>query len=272
LTDQSASEALGLSEYIIGDAIEMNISDCHIHFGKTDRIYHPFHSVDELLKHNEKYSIKNALILPFDQEIEETNQKILEMAKNHRGLYALYWIQRNRLKQDCKDIERAFKTNGFCKGIKFHGVFEQTPISDPVYESALELLNDYNALLLIHCGRFKEGLRESNTSYLHALDIAKKYPKITIILGHMGGGDTTIIKHCLNDAKGLSNIYYDTSGLTTPYALEYALRVVNRSKFLFGSDAPWCSFRSKFYNVEDAHIDSETKELILYENLRRLLK
>jgi predicted TIM-barrel fold metal-dependent hydrolase len=250
----------------------MNISDCHIHFGKTDRIYHPFNTVDELIKHNEKYGIKKALLIPFNQDIEATNHQIIKIAENQKGMYALYWIQRRRLEQDCNDIEWAFKTNGFCKGIKFHGVFEQAPLSDPVYEPVLELLNDYNALILVHCGRFKEGARESNSSYLHALDVAKKYPKIKIILGHMGGGDTTIIKRCLNDAKGMDNIYYDTSGLTTPYALEYALTLVDRSKFLFGSDAPWCSFRSKFYNVEDAHIDNGTKELILYHNLCELVE
>src|SRR5690606_19298128 len=145
------------------------------------------------------------------------------------------------------------RLNGYCKGVKFHGVYEHSPINNPAYAPALEILNDREALLLVHCGRFREGMRESDTSYLHALDIARAYPRIKVTLGHMGGGDSTVIRRCIADSKDSPNVYYETSGITTPFMLEWALKHVPADRILFGSDAPWCSFRSRYYNVEDAN-------------------
>jgi predicted TIM-barrel fold metal-dependent hydrolase len=87
----------------------------------------------------------------------------------------------------------------------------------------------------------------------------------------MGGSDTAVVKRAINDAKDIPNIYFDTSGITTPYAVEYAVRVIDVRRILFGSDEPWCSFRSMYYNVVDAEIPEEYKERILSENFKDLV-
>jgi predicted TIM-barrel fold metal-dependent hydrolase len=218
-----------------------------------------------------RYNVENMLLFSFDQNIAETNAKVLELAKQQKGIYPLYWIQKNRIEEDYALLEKELKNNGY-RGVKFHGVFEKRPVSDPAYAPILELLNNNESILLVHCGRFKEGMRESNTSYYHALDAAQKYPKLKVILAHMGGADSTVIKRCLQDSHAIQNIYYDTSGITTPLILEHALRIVDKEKILFGSDSPWCSFRSRYYNIEDANISKETKQLILHDNFVNLMK
>jgi predicted TIM-barrel fold metal-dependent hydrolase len=210
------------------------------------------------------------LLFSFDQNISETNTKIIELSKQHRGIHSLYWIQRSQIEHDYKVLEK--ELNNGCLGVKFHGVYEKTPVSNPIYAPVLELLNENGAILLVHCGRYREGTRESNTSYYHALDVAQKYQKIKVILGHMGASDSTIIKRCLHDSQSFRNIYYDTSGITTPLIVEYALNMIDKEKILFGSDSPWCSFRSRYYNIEDANIPKETKQLIFHENLAKLIR
>jgi predicted TIM-barrel fold metal-dependent hydrolase len=227
-------------------------------------------SSEDVLSLKSRHGIENMLLFSFDQDIPETNAKIIALSKQHKGIYPLYWIQRSQIERDYNVLAKELK-NG-CLGVKFHGVYEKTPVSDPAYAPVLELLNENEAILLVHCGRYREGMRESNTSYYHALDVAQKYKKIKVILGHMGGSDSTIIKRCLRDSQPFRNVYYDTSGITTPLIVEYALNMIDKEKILFGSDSPWCSFRSRYYNIEDANIPEETKQLIFHENLAKLIR
>ena len=225
---------------------------------------------DEVLSMKSRYNVENMLLFSFDQNISETNMKVLELSKQHKGIHPLYWIQKRRMEEDYMLLEK--ELNNGCRGVKFHGVFEKAPVSDPAYAPVLELLNNNESILLVHCGRYKEGMRESNTSYYHALDVAQKYPKLKVILAHMGGADSTVIRRCLRDSRAFQNVYYDTSGITTPLILEHALKMVDKEKILFGSDSPWCSFRSRYYNIEDANITEETKQLILHDNFVKLIK
>jgi predicted TIM-barrel fold metal-dependent hydrolase len=87
----------------------------------------------------------------------------------------------------------------------------------------------------------------------------------------MGGTDTTVCKNAIQAAVDIPNVYFDTSGITTPYIIEYALTYLKPERILFGSDAPWCSFRAMYHNVIDANINHIDKEKILYSNFNNLI-
>ena len=76
----------------------------------------------------------------------------------------------------------------------------------------------------------------------------------------------------LEASKDVKNIWFETSGITTPFRIENAVEEIGPERILFGSDAPWCSFRSIFYGVEDTLLDEKIKNLIFYENFINLLK
>ena len=88
----------------------------------------------------------------------------------------------------------------------------------------------------------------------------------------MGGTDTTICKKAIYESREHENIYFDTSGITTPYIIEYACDNIGPKRILFGSDIPWCSFKAMYYTIEDAMIPRVYKDDILYHNLNRLVK
>jgi predicted TIM-barrel fold metal-dependent hydrolase len=149
-------------------------------------------------------------------------------------------------------------------GCKYHGSYLGSPIHP------CQLLEDIN-LVMVHCGRYKEGRKESNTSYLHALEVAKSYPKLKVIMAHMGGTDTNVCKVAIEDSRDYDNIYFDTSGITTPYIIEYALENIPSNRILFGSDAPWCSFLAMYHTVLDARIPDEDKQNIFYNSFNDLV-
>ena len=156
-------------------------------------------------------------------------------------------------------------------GIKFHGSFEKLPVTDEIYTPIMTFLNDVNSLVLIHCGRFKDGSPESTTSFEHGLTIAKNFPKTKVVLAHMGGNDTSIVKKAVHAAKDYHNVFFDTSGISTPYRVEYAVKVIGSDRIIFGSDYPWCSYLGNFYNVEDSLLEEKTIQKIFFDNFKKLI-
>ena len=245
------------------------VCDAHVHLGRSEFIYHTLHDT-EIESFIKKFQIQHLLLMPFELDVEESNRKIHQLSKLYHEIHGLYWMQKQRIENDLKELKN-FLGDGVV-GVKFHGTYENLPISDKVYSPILEFLNDKEGILLVHTGRYKDGDITSNTSYQHVVNVAKLYPKIKVIMGHMGGNDTSIVKNALNASKNLKNIWFETSGITTPYRVERGVDVIGPERILFGSDSPWCSFRSMYYGVEDSLLDEKIKELIFYKNFLKLLK
>lgn len=244
------------------------ISDIHVHLGVSSGIYRSF-TGEDIIRFKESRNIQKIVLMSFEQDVEKNNLTISELSHKYESIFGLYWIQKSRIYQDIVDLEKILDKKII--GVKFHGYYELLPVSAKCYQPIMELLNKKHAILMVHTGRYKEGSKESNTSYLHAIDVARNYNKVKVIMAHMGGSDTTIAKKAIVEARELSNLYFDTSGITTPHIVEYALKYIDSRKIIFGSDEPWCSFRSMYYNIIDANIDDTSKANILYESFNRLV-
>jgi predicted TIM-barrel fold metal-dependent hydrolase len=235
---------------------QFKINDSHVHIGTIKSIYSHLETGD-VEEFRTKNNIHMILALGSDYAPELSNQMVEFLAENVPYVYGLHWYKHNA-KQNLRITPKML-------GVKFHGVYNDMPVTK-MNPDLLEGLDKNKAVLLVHCGRYKDGSRESNSSYLHAIDVGRNYRNIKVILAHMGGTDTTICKEAINDAMHYDNIYFDTSGITTPYIIEYALHKIPSKRILFGSDTPWCSFNSQLYNVIDADISLNDKLMILYKS------
>lgn len=245
------------------------VNDIHVHLGKSNRVYQSL-PIDELIPFIKKYGIEEIALMPFELETEKYNMKIIELAKENKFIHGLYWIKKERIPEDLKILKNELY-HGLI-GVKFHSSFENLTVTNDVYEPVMELLNENESIILIHCGRYKDGNPESNSSYIHGLNLAKKYSKLKVILAHMGGNDSSIVKKAVDSAKDLFNVYFDTSGISTPFRAEYAVKTIGAQRVLFGSDFPWCSFRGNYYNIADSILSDEEKKLIFYNNFKELRK
>ena len=244
-----------------------SINDIHIHLGWSDGINN-FLDPNKLNDFVSKNKIDEIALIPFEKDTGLYNQKIIKLAKENKKIHGFYWVRKNQVENDLKVLEK--EIGGGLIGVKFHGSYESLPVSAEVYRPIMQMLNEKQAMLLVHCGRYKDGSLESNTSFLHGLEVAKKFSRIKVVLAHMGGNDTAIVKHAVAGATGFENVYFDTSGTSTPYRIEYAVKALGKKRILFGSDFPWCSFNAMYYNVEDSLLDEEAKHAILYDNFKRL--
>ena len=237
------------------------INDSHVHLGKSSGINQSL-SITDLMKFRQDFPYVNkVLVMGTDLDHRAINDVLPKLCSENEWLYGLCWIT------NIHDTQIDIK--GKIIGCKFHGAYMNMPVThlSPFLLEKLE-----NKILLVHCGRYLEGDIKSNTSYLHALEVARKYPKIKVILAHMGGTDTTVCKKAIDHAAGLYNVYFDTSGITTPYIIEYAIEQISVNRILFGSDTPWCSFNAMRWTVEDAMILRTEKDYIFHDNFEVLLK
>ena len=95
-------------------------------------------------------------------------------------------------------------------------------------------------------------------------------PNIQSHLGVYGGTEHTIVKKAIIDSKDLTNVYFDISGITSPFVTEYAVKHFNTNKIIFGGDFPFTSFLANHFKVNDAEISESLKNKIFYENFERL--
>ena len=100
------------------------------------------------------------------------------------------------------------------------------------------------------------------------LTLAKRYPTVPLILGHLGG------IHWLNTLKAIkdiSNIYLDLSATFTTMAPCFAIKEYPERTF-FSSDAPYCTPLTARTIIEQLVTDQYVLEQVLGGNIARLLK
>jgi hypothetical protein len=237
-----------------------HFNDCHIHLGNLSCVNRSLNT-HEILDYKRTFSILHVLVFPTNDE-PETSKLEEFLDRGIYGLHGLQWITEHTQPEDLSHNLKII-------GGKFHGSYNN--YSRPSV-SVLEELNKKGRVLMMHTGRYKDGNRSSRTSYLHALEIASYYTDIKVIMAHMGGTDTNICLNALKDSAHYDNIYFDTSGITTPYIIEKAVEIVGSKRVMFGSDVPWCSWRGQYNTVMDARISEQDLNNIMQYSFEELLK
>lgn len=129
----------------------------------------------------------------------------------------------------------------------------------PVLESARE----YALPVMIHTGDF------SYSAPLLMADMARAFPDVAFILAHMGS--IAFVLDAIEAAKTFSNIYLETSGMTSPSMLRRAVAECGPRRILFGSDYPYWHPLVERTRIEAARLGPGVTKMILGENIVCLL-
>ena len=106
------------------------INDIHVHLGPSSVINQKLLD-DDLLKFRENYGINHIGLMTLDVDIDKNNLKIIQLAKKHDFIHGHYWIQKHRIENDVEILKKEIGSGVI--GVKFHGVFENLPISAEQY-------------------------------------------------------------------------------------------------------------------------------------------
>lgn len=204
---------------------------------------------------------------PTEDQIHELNNDTIEAVKKYPEVCHGFCFLNPANDPDftLREIDRCINEHGF-KGIKLEVSLNcRNELLYPI----MQKLEELEVPLLHHCwyktvSKFPEESDPSDIAYL-----ARKFPSVKIIMAHLAGCGFRGIE----DIADCSNVYVDTSGgqpITT--LLEYAVKRVGSSRILFGSDAPYRDISCQLGRIYGADLDHKTKQKILFDNAKELLK
>jgi len=162
-----------------------------------------------------------------------------------------------------QEVENAAKQLNM-KALKLHPAANSwhanSPLVFPVVERAIEL----GLPMLFHSGH-------DEFSHPHKLgDLAKKYPKGTFIMGHMGG---EAFLEGIEVARQYENIILDTTMSVNIYhLLHQAIDRVGEDRIIFGTDFVATNPAVEIAKVRNVDLQDRQVEKIMGLNMARLLK
>lgn len=140
-----------------------------------------------------------------------------------------------------------------------HGyALDRHEIVDPIFE----ICQEYGIPVLVH------GCSDQFNMPGKFDEMARAFPKVNIIMAHIGEPDA--IDAAIRVAKRRENIYVDTAGIILS-TLQKAIKEIPSEKILMGTDAPWGYFELSMQLVERATEDRRIQDMIMGENIARLL-
>lgn len=197
----------------------------------------------------------------------EENKKILEYAKDRDFVYPYVLMDEenvNFVKDHHEDIV----------GVKEHLVMHETALNDRRV-AIFEDINKYDLNILLHT--------RANVRVDYVKSILRLFPHIKIHVAHLGratADNLQFIYDILESFKPYENVFFDTSTIRQPEALEHAVRIVGRERILYGSDFPFFMDACGEENIVKVQIDhvfnAKLTELdrkhIFHKNFERLIK
>lgn len=203
---------------------------------------------------------------PSPDDLRQQNDEVLAAIKRYPDrAFGLVYLSPKHVRASLDELNRCV-ADGPMVGVKLWVAgHADGPQLDPIVERATEL----NAVIFQHTWIKITGNLPGESTPTQLAALAARHPEARFICGHTGGD----WEQGIRAVRAQPNISVDLGG-GDPVAgiTEMAVRELGAERVLFGSDAPGRSFASQLAKVRGAYIPDESKQLILGENLQRLLK
>ena len=234
-------------------------------------------TVDLLLEDMDRRGIDAALVMGFPDAI--SNEELSEIMKEHPGrIVGFAGVDDPKGEDSVAQLGRAVEELGL-RGLKLHPDIHSFSPSDPEITPLIRCAAELGVPVLIHS--FPGGMIRGyfNLSHPGHIDTLKRrVPDATIIIGHMGWPRYMD----LLTVWQIPGIYVETSwGLTniaelksTAYTAKL-IRMIGAENVVFGSD--WLGpgigeeHERQLKLIENLDLSREEKEVILGENIRKVL-
>ncbi len=279
---------------------DFDVFDAHLHtygtFLKTEK---------DLISYMDKYNVKKAILTTINRKgtaksfirttnSPETDDKgkmehalenmrkmaqsgqlphddVNEIANNApKRFYKFFWFNPNFNPEEedgYKILENHF-VQRFC-GVKIHSAFHFVKIPKDIIKLC-EFLQDFDERFVLFIHSTPKYWLFSGISGMDIAKLAKKFPKLRIIVGHAAysmeyGFETGIV------LKSYNNVFFETS-CCPALGIFNLVKTVGHERILFGSDAPVTStLEIELLKILSLPINRAQKQDILYNNTSQLL-
>ncbi|MDP6346942.1 MAG: amidohydrolase family protein [Dehalococcoidia bacterium] len=220
--------------------------------------------------------------------LERRNQWTCAMAQEHPNFYATITLDPIMSPDAMRQEIRDKVTSHDARAIKLHPpigrFFPNHQSLWPIYETAQTL----DVPIVFHVGAHPHPdnpeLPVEYSKPEHFEDVATAFPKLRLVLAHMGVGPAEWYPHLFqpyyNAALALArrhpHLCFDVSaavGAEWPQdKLLAMIRQIGAERVLFGSDFPWWDPGVAQRGLEQLGLSAEEKRFILYENAQRMFE
>lgn len=115
---------------------------------------------------------------------------------------------------------------------------------------AWELAHTYRLVIMMHLVRAKALSDQLNQSYIQSN--CRRYPNAKLILAHAARGfNANHTINAISNLRGLENVWFDSSAVCEPSALEAIIENFGTTRLLYGSDFPVSELRGRCVSVGD---------------------
>jgi predicted TIM-barrel fold metal-dependent hydrolase len=243
------------------------IIDSHTHIGAGEHFsdtYQVDQSLELLLQQMAESGIAMSVVMPVTyRDYEIGHREVRDAVVAHPDkLIGYARANMNDEKRALAQVRRCFEEWSF-RGVKVH------PWQGDGWPTRglMELLGEFGRPLLVHT-------RAEAQSIDGFAALARAYPRVPVILGHMGGFTSFwpgYVKLCAVEARQTDNLYLDTARVFDHTWIRMAVEICGPEKVLFGSDACAAHPAVTLKQIELCHFSDSESALILSENAKRLL-
>lgn len=199
-----------------------------------------------------------------DDLVNQNNQVLQALSHWHDRAFGFAYVSPQHVEASLAEIDRCVR-DGPMVGIKLWVAMRcHEAALDPIIERCAEL----NAAVYQHTWSKVGGNLPGESTPEDLAVLAARHPQTPLICGHTGG-DWELGIRAIRSSPNVS-IGIGGSDPTAGF-IEMAVRELGADRILYGSDIGGRSFASQLAKVQGAAIPERDKELILGQNLRRML-
>jgi len=260
------------------------IIDSHVHISITTKKGNFINAKQKLLREMAKNKVTQAIVIPDNvsgSQCADINM-VIKLTKNEPELSMVATLKIDAI--DNKSINKI--KNMFLR--KQALGFKIFPGHDPIYPTdkrwlpMFRLCQQYNLPLIIHTGiNSNNKLVAKYNDPKHIIEIAKKYPKLKIVISHYFWPR---LDYCFKITDGLKNIYFDTSALADPEVIKKSgglkkigkilTKTIQRrpDSVLFGTDWPIGDIKKHIALIHSLSISKPEQDNIFSGNAKDVFK
>lgn len=265
------------------------IIDTHVHIGTSLNFDM---KEEDVLYSLEKYGVDIAVVSNCEaashdhqrQLLPESLQKSqiqclersLRFARENTGkIYLQHWVK--PMEEITSELKSMIEQNlDVIKGIKFHPFHAGVSFNSEDCEKYVRLAAEYNLPVISHTGT------EFDDNPKRLFEMAKKYPKVSFVMVHLGLGSDN--REAIELCSLQKNLYGDTTWVSVNSALEF-INKCGSHRLMFGSDSPIdgkdtyafnfkgdVSLYQEYFGEFRDMVSPEDYDNIMYRNAARLFK
>lgn len=221
--------------------------------------YFPNSNVTKFFNRLTRFVVK---LTKAEEDLKKGNDFVYSLVKTLPNSVIQFYLVTNEHNDISETLTIKHKEQGF-KGLKIHHCWFPILIDSELFKQTSDWAIENDMPLFIHL--------LSDREVYKLVEYKKKYPKLKLIVAHLFGLEI-FIKSNFKD----ENLYFDISTyqVTSNKRVLKAIDFVGADKVLMGSDTPYgkSNLKKNIDRIKILDISAEEKDLVLGENMRRLLK